>query len=56
MSKNYRGFHLPCKKDQGYCDPTTRTHGIFVWFPEDTCTIFQVAKNQAQMVECHHLF
>ena len=21
----YQGIHLPCKNDQGYCDPTTRT-------------------------------
>ena len=36
----YQGIRLPCKNDQGYCDPTTRTQAIIVWFPEDTCTTF----------------
>ena len=40
----YQGIRLPCKNDQGYCDPTTRTQATIVWFPEDTCTTFQVAK------------
>ena len=42
----YQGIRLPCKNDQGYGDPTTRTHATIVWFPEDTCTTFQVAKIQ----------
>ena len=29
----YQGIRLPCKNDQGYCDPTTRTQATFVWFP-----------------------
>ena len=32
----YQGIRLPCKNDQGYCDPTTRTQATIVWFPEDT--------------------
>ena len=35
----YQGIRLPCKNDQGYCDPTTRKQATFVWFPEDTCNI-----------------
>ena len=30
----YQGNILPCKNDQGYCDPTTRTQATIVWFPE----------------------
>ena len=37
----YQGSRLPCKNDQGYCDPTARTQATIVWFPEDTCTTFQ---------------
>ena len=40
----YQRIRLPCKNDQGYCDPTTRTQATMVWFPEDTFTTFQVAK------------
>ena len=40
----YQGIRLPCKNDQGYCDPTTRTQATIVWLTEDTCTTFQVAK------------
>ena len=40
----YQGIRSPCKIDQGYCDPTTRTQATIVWFPEDTCTTFQLAK------------
>ena len=29
----YQGVRLPCKNDQGYCDPTTRTQATIVWFP-----------------------
>ena len=31
----YQGIRLPCKNDQGYCDPTTRTQATIVWFPEE---------------------
>ena len=47
----YQGIRLPCKNDQGYCDPTTRTQATIVWFPEDTCTTFQVAKIHARMIK-----
>ena len=49
----YQGIRLPCKNDQGYCDPTTRTQATIVWFPEDTCTTFQVAKIHARMIKFH---
>ena len=49
----YQGNRLPCKNDQGYCDPTTRTQATIVWFPEDTCTTFQVAKIHARMIKFH---
>ena len=32
----YQAIRLPCKNDQGYCDPTTRTQVTIVWFPEET--------------------
>ena len=47
----YQGIRLPCKNDQGYCDPTTRTQATIVWFPEETCTIFQVAIIHARMIK-----
>ena len=37
----YQGIRLPCKNDQGYCDPTTRTQATIVWFPEDTWNLIQ---------------
>ena len=49
---NYQGIRLPCKNDQGYCDPKTRTQASIVWFPEDTCT-FQLAKIHARMTKLH---
>ena len=49
----YQEFRLPCKIDQGYCDPTTRTQATIVWFPEDTCTTIQVAKIHARMIKVH---
>ena len=49
----YQGIRLPCKNDQGYCDPKTRTQATIVWFPEDTCTTFQVAKIHARMIKFH---
>ena len=47
----HQGIRLPCKNDQGYCDPTTRTQATIVWSPEDTCTTFQVAKIHARMIK-----
>ena len=49
----YQGIRLPFKNDQGYCDPTTRTQATIVWFPEETCTIFQVTKTHARMIKLH---
>ena len=49
----YQGIRLPCKNDKGYWDPTTRTQATIVWFPEDTCTTFQVAKIHARMIKFH---
>ena len=49
----YQGIRLPCKIDQGYCDPTTRTQATIVWFPADTCRTFQVAKIHARMIKFH---
>ena len=49
----YQGIRLPCKNDQGYCESTTRTQATIVWFPEDTCTTFQVAKIHARMIKFH---
>ena len=51
-----QGIRLPCKNDQGYCDPTTRTQAKIVWFPEDTCTTFQVAKIDARMIKHEKYF
>ena len=47
----YQGIRHPCKNDQGYSDPTTRTQATIVWFPEDTCTTFQVAKIHARVIK-----
>ena len=52
----YQGIRLPCKNDQGYCDPTTRTQATIVWFPEDKCTTFQVAKIHARMIKFHEKY
>ena len=49
----YQGIRLPCKNDQGYCDSTTRTQATIVWFTEDTCTTFQLAKIHARKIKCH---
>ena len=49
----YQRIPLPFKYDQGYCDPTTRTQATIVWFPEETCTNFQVAKIHPRLVEFH---
>ena len=55
-TKIYQGKRLPCKNDQGYCDPTTRTQATIGWFPEDTCTTFQVAKIHARMIKFHEKY
>ena len=47
----YKGIRLPCKNDHGYYYPTTRTQATIVWFPEDSCTTFQVAKIHARMIK-----
>ena len=52
----YQGIRLTCKNDQGYCDPTLRTQATIVWFPEDTCTTFQVAKIHARMIKFHEKY
>ena len=52
----YQGNRLPCKNDQGYCDPKTRTQATIVWFPEDKCTTFQVAKIHARMIKFHEKY
>ena len=52
----YQGIRLPRKNDQSYCDPATRTQATIVWFPEDTCTTFQVAKIHARMIKFHENF
>ena len=52
----YQGIRLPCKNDQGYCDPTTRTQATIVWFPEDTCTTFQIAQIHARMIKFHQKY
>ena len=52
----YQGIRLTCKNDQGYCDPTTRTQATIVWFPEDTCTTFQVARIHARMIKFHEKY
>ena len=52
----YQGIRLPCKNYQGYCDPTIRTQATIVWFPEETCTVFQVAKIHARVIEFHQKY
>ena len=52
----YQGLRLPCKNDQGYCDPTTRTQATIVWFLKNTCTKFQVAKIHARMIKFHNKY
>ena len=52
----YQGIRLPCKNDQGYCHPTTRNQATIDWFPEDTCTTFQVAKIHAQILKFHEKY
>ena len=52
----YQGIRLLCKNYQGYCDHTTRTQATIVWFPEETCTIFQVAKIHARTIKFHQKY
>ena len=52
----YQGIRLPCKNDQGYCDPTTCTQATIVWFLEETCTVFQVAKIHVRMIKFHQKY
>ena len=54
----YQGIRLPCNNDQGYCNPTTRTQATIVRFPEETCTVFLVAKAKihARMIKFHQKF
>ena len=52
----YQVIRFPCKNDQGYCDPTTRTQATIVWFPEDSCTTFQLAKLHARMIKFHQKY
>ena len=52
----HQGIRLPCKNDQGCCDPTTRTQATIVWFPEDTCATFQAAKIHARMIKFHEKY
>ena len=49
----YQEIRLPCKNDQSYCDPTTRTQATIVWFPVDICTTSEVAKIHARMIKFH---
>ena len=46
-------IQLPCKNDQRFCYPTTRTPAKIIWFLDDTCTTFQVAKIHARMIKFH---
>ena len=52
----YQGIRLPCKDDQGYCDPTTRTQATIVWFLKDTSTTFQEAKIHARVINFHEKY
>ena len=51
-----QGVRLHFKNDQGYCDPTPRTQATIVWFPEVTCTTFQVARVHAKMIKLHQKY
>ena len=52
----YQGIRFPLKNDQEYCNPTTRSNATILWFPEDTCTTFQVAKIHARMIRFHQKY
>ena len=47
---------ISCKNDQGYCDPITLTQATIVWFPVETCTIFQVAKIHVRIINFHQKY
>ena len=47
----YEGLRFPCKNNQEYCDPSTRTQATIVWFLEDTCTTFKIAENHARIIK-----
>ena len=49
----YQGIQKFCKNGQRYCDLTTITQATNVWFPEDTCTTFQVARINERMIKFH---
>ena len=53
MTTYYITEFAPRKKDQVYCDPTTRTRATIVWFSEYNCTTFQVANIHARMIKLH---
>ena len=55
-TKLYQRIRIPCKNDQGYCNLTTRTQATIVWFPEETCTIFRIAKIHARMNKFHQKY
>ena len=46
----YQEIRLPCRNDQGYCDPISSTQATFVWFP---CTTIQEAKIFARKITFH---
>ena len=52
----YQGIRLPCKNYQVYCNLTTRTQATIVWFPDDTCSTFQVEKIHARMIKFHQKY
>ena len=52
----YQCIRLSCKIDQGYCDPPTRTKATIIWFPEETCTVFQAARIHARLIKLHQKY
>ena len=55
-TKLCQGIRLPCKNDQGYCDPTKRNYANIVWLPVDTCTTFQFGKIHARIIKFHQKY
>ena len=51
----YQRIHLPWKKDQGDCEPTSRNQATIACFPDDTFTTFQLAKNHARLISFHKI-
>ena len=49
----YQRLRLLCKNDQGCCNSTTRTQATIVWYPEDTCITFKIAKICAKISTFH---